>query len=141
MALNAQHMKPVEFVRNVFGVTAPAGSKFEDVLKTDFWTHVAARFHPTDRIEVMADDGSWFAELIVISCARNWAKVSTLRFVELSESTPDEAPAGEFEVKWRGQANGHCVVRLSDKEVIKSNFPTAKEAKVWLAEHEANMKA
>ena len=137
MPILPKYVKGAEYVRNIFSATPPAGTKYEDMLKPEYWTHIAATLHPTDRIEVIPEDGVWFAELIVISCGKNWAKVYPLRFVELSESAPEEAPvAGKYYVKWRGEVHKHGVIRFSDKVVVKSGFPTAAEAKAWLAEHE-----
>lgn len=140
MPILRNRVKSAEYVRNIFCATPEIGTKYEDVLKPEYWTHVSATLHPTDRIEVLAEDGAWFAELFVVSCGKNWAKVCQLRFVELSESKPDEAPAtGKFYVKWRGDVHKHAVIRFVDKVPVKSGFATAAEAKTWLAENEAEI--
>lgn len=139
MPILRNRVKSAEYVRNIFCATPEIGTKYEDVLKPEYWTHVSATLHPTDRIEVLAEDGAWFAELFVVSCGKNWAKVCQLRFVELSESKPDEAPAAKFKVIWRGQVHKHAVLRVSDNEVIKGEFPTAAEAKKWLEQYEAEI--
>lgn len=137
MAVNLQRVKEAAYVRNVFSVTPEPSTPFETVLTPEYWAHAAHLFHPTDRIEVLAEDGSWFAELFVVSCGRNWAKVCQLRFVELSESSPVEAQA-KFKVLWRGQVHKHCVVRIADAAVIKTEFATAADAKKWMDDYEAN---
>lgn len=141
MALMQDSIKPAEYMRNVFAATLPPNTSFEDVKKEAFWAHVAAKFHPTDRVEVMDAEGTFFAELMIISCGRNWAKVSVLRFHELSETLPQAAAEAtqkgsnsklaEYEVDWT-QATKARVVRLVDKEVIKENFPSKADAQKWL---------
>ena len=138
MAITNNRVKEASFARNIFSVTPEINTQYEDVLKPEYWSHVAASFHPTDRVEVLAEDGAWFAELFVVSCGRNWAKVCELRFVELSESVATEVQAKHY-VKWRGQVHQHAVVRVSDKEVIKQNFATSAEAKKWMDDYEANV--
>ena len=138
-ALLQDRLKQAEYTRNVFSVVPEFGTKLEDMLKPEYWAHTGAKLHPTDRIEVIAEDNTWFAELFVVSCARNWAKVTTLRFVELAESTPDETPAIEYKINWGGQNVKHRVVRLSDNATIKDGFASAAEAKKWLADYESNL--
>lgn len=136
MSITQDRVKGAEFVRNIFSAIPEHGTPFEDILKPAYWSHVAAKFHPTDRIEVLAEDGSWFAELIVISAARNWASVSVLRFVELAEVVTPKPQADQFAVQWKGQKLLHCVIRQSDKVIIKDSFSTAAEASKWLESYE-----
>ena len=135
MALNQDAIKPAEFVRNVFAVTLPIGTPFEEVTKPEFWAHTAAKFHPTDRVEIMDAECTYFAEAIVISCARNWAKLSVLRFNELSESKPhvstNVAERDKFKVDWTQNTKAR-VVRIADKQVIKEFVPSKADAEKWL---------
>ena len=139
MPILPKNVRGAEYARNIFCATPEIGTKYEDVLQPEYWKHIASTMHPSDRIEVLAEDGAWFAELFVVSCGKNWAKVCQLRFVELSESKPDEAPAAKFTVIWRGQTHKHSVVRTSDKAVIKSEFATAADARQWLEQYEAEI--
>lgn len=139
MALMQDSIKPAEYMRNVFAATLPPNTGFEEVKKEAFWAHVASKFHPTDRVEVMDAEGTFFAELMIISCGRNWAKVSVLRFHELSETLPQasaeaknsNSKLSEYTVDWT-QATKARVVRKVDKAVLKENFPTKSEAQKWL---------
>jgi hypothetical protein len=100
---------------------------------------VAATFNPHSRIEVLPEDGTWFAELIIISCGRNWANVLPLRHVELTGAAPAPVAEAKYKVMWRGVVHKHCVVRVSDKEVVKTEFATAAEAAKWLEDYEATV--
>lgn len=141
MALTPERIKQAEFARNVFAISPEQNVKLEDMLAPAFWSHVAAKLHPSDRIEVIAEDGSYFAEFYVVSCGRNWAKVSLLRMHELTEDTPEIAKnaSSEYEVQWAGGQEKARIVRLADKQVIQSGFPSKKEAADWLLKYEAQL--
>jgi hypothetical protein len=138
--INAQCVKNnADYVRTIHVATPAAGTKYEDILGAEYWKHVAVSFQPHSRIEVVPEDGTWFAELFIVSCGRNWANVLPLRHVELAAPavTPETDP--KYKVMWRGMTHKHCVVRVSDKEVIKTEFATAAEAAKWLEEYEATV--
>jgi hypothetical protein len=140
MALTQDKLKLAEFARNVFAIELPPNTTIDDVKKPEFWAHVAGKLHPTDRIEVLDAEGTFFAELFVVACARNWAKVSVLRFVELVESVADGKKATKDELKderakyvveWTQGDKGR-VVRLSDKQVITKDHASKAAAEAWL---------
>lgn len=138
MVLTPERIKQAEFARNVFAISPEPNVKLADMLQPAFWSHVAAKLHPTDRIEVIPEDGTYFAEFYVVSCGRNWAKVSLLRMHELVEDTPEAASTAsvEYEVQWAGGQEKARVMRLSDKAVIQSGFATKKDAAEWLHKYE-----
>lgn len=141
MALTADRIKLAEYVRNIFVINPEPNVKLEDMLQPAFWSHVAAKLHPSDRVEVIAEDGTYFAEFYVVSCGRNWAKVSLMRMHDLSEDEPKtEKPAsGEYEVQWAGGQEKARIVRLVDKQVIQSGFASKKEAAEWLTKYETQL--
>lgn len=147
MALMQDKLKQADYVRNLFAVTLPFGIKFEEVLNPEYWAHTASKLHPTDRIEIMDEEGTYFAEVMVISCAKNWAKVSVLRFNELSEAIPEAKAEGvkgiedrknEFKIDWT-QASKARVIRISDRQVIQENFPSKADAEKWLVSYLTSM--
>lgn len=130
------------YTRNVFRVIVPHKIHPDELTNPAFWAHVAAKLHPTDLIEVVAEDNTYFAELFVVSCARNWAKVSLLRMVELDESEPDEAIAkkeAEYYTDWGGNISKGRIIRVVDKAVIKDGFPSKGEAAKALIEFEKSL--
>lgn len=132
MALTQDKLHNAEYVRNIFCVTPEMGVELKDMLKPDFWAHVAAKFRPSSRIEVLSEDSTWFAELLITSCGRNWASVSVLRFVELAEAATPAPREEEYEFQWKGQNKLHCVIRKADHAIVKDGFPTKAEAVKWL---------
>jgi len=126
-----------EYVRNDFVATPEAGTSHEDLLKPEYWAHVAADLRPGCIIQAIPEDNTYFAEYFVIACARNWAKVSLLRFVELAEAKADiPEEKGAFEVNFGGPVQKWRFIRVADKQVIKSGFATKAEALKEMADYE-----
>lgn len=116
--------------------TPSVDTPFEDLLRPDYWAHVAANILPGDRIDVLAEDMSYFAELLVVDASRQWVKVKLLRKTELSseESQPIEAD-DEHEVKWRGNRRW-SVVRKADGAILQEELSSKSAAYAWLSEHQ-----
>lgn len=125
--------KQAELVRNVWAIVPPAGTAFEEVLDRKYWSHVSTSLKPSDRVEVLAEDGSYFAELIVRATGPQWADVSVLRKCDLDAvSLADDSAVS---VEWRGPHHRFCVVRTSDKQIIKGGFAEKADAN----KHAANI--
>lgn len=132
-------LKNSEYERTVYCIGVEPGASLEDVQKPEFWAHVAAQLKPNDRIEVVPHDFAWFAELIVMTCDRTWAKTALLRFVELtghevSHELRVPLSAG-YKVEYKGPTKKHCVIRESDKTIVQEGIALKAEAERWVAEH------
>lgn len=156
MALSPTKLENAEFSRIIFSVTPELGTNIKEVLDPKYWAHVAAKLKPRCRIEVLAEDNSYFAELLVVSCDKTWASVALLRYVDLSGSTvkkvEDKKPAGkegdivldEFNTAEHyvdyvtGQSKGRVILR-DGKSVVKDGFKNKKEAADWMRAHEAEL--
>lgn len=132
LASNRLHF--AENRRNIFTVTPEAGTPYEAVLKEGYWAHVSAKLRPTDRIEVLAEDGSYFAELIVLDAGRLYAKVAELRKVSLDpiEVKESDLTVDGLEAKWRGPQLKWCVMR--GKDCLKDGMDKAT-AVHWMKNH------
>lgn len=129
-------LREAEAERHVWTHTVPAGITFEEVQRPDYWSHVANLLRPCSRIEVLSEDMSWFAELIVLDADRLWAKVAPLRFVELaSKDVPAEIAASGYEVAYKGPEKKHCVIRLSDKAIVQEGIAKKVDAEAWITQH------
>ena len=139
--LTPDRIQGADFLRVIYAITPAIGTEIEHFLKPEYWAHVAAKFRPHTRIEAISEDNTWFAELIVLSCGPNWAKVKMLRFVELVDvSTDQAAPRADsaYEVVWAGVKAKFRVVHKVDKTVPKEGFQTKVEAHKWLQDYELN---
>lgn len=129
-------VKQAEFTRVIFSATPDAGTKLEDVLKPEYWVHVARQFAVNSRVEVIPADNAWFAELIVRSRTPGGVVLAVLRYVDLNEAPTASAPQPSgFKIGFSG-ADKWRVVRLSDKKVVSSGHENKAAAEAWLSENE-----
>jgi len=152
--INSSRFRGAEFKRNVWRASPAHGEKIEDVQKPEYWSHVGAQLRPLDRIEVVPEDQSYFAELIVTKCDRLYAKTVLLCYIDLNEAEQLGAGQGEdnapepleadgaptptanddYAVEWKGGAKW-AVVRKADKEMVLKGYLNKPEAEAALAEY------
>lgn len=130
-----------EHKRAVWQASVPAGVDFEDVKTPEFFAHVAKKITICDRIEVLTDDGLYFAELLVQDVGSGYVKTAVLRFVELAPPIKVEGEATKFDVKWMGPHKKHVVIRKSDNFMVREGLATKSEAHDWVAGHVKAMAA
>ena len=116
-----------------------AGVTIEEVLEPSYWAHVASQLKPGTRIEVMAQDGAWWAMLLVRAAGRTDAVVQALQYVILGSN--ETFTAGGYEIKWRGPKAKWGVVRGKDAAVLHDGFAVKEEAEAWMVEHLATLAA
>lgn len=114
---------PAENKRNVWVATIPHSTEQEDIFKPEFFSNVAAQLTVGDRIECVAEDGTYFIEVYVIAVAEktqtknaNWANVVELRNIDLvrREDKNLKLPVGFF-AQYRGGAKW-CVMRKGTED-------------------------
>lgn len=132
-----------ESKRNVWFATPVEGTPFGELLQPAYWSHIARRLRPGDLIEVVPDENTYKAFLVVLDAGQNWAKVALDRKVDLSP--PASVAAGdinkEYAVEWKGPHWKHAVIRVSDKQVVEKGFNTRDEAGRWIATNASRMMA
>lgn len=130
-------LKEAEHSRNIWLLSVPSDITLDNLLQPDFWAHVGAQLRPCARIEVVPEDMSWFAELIVLDCGRLWAKVAPLRFVELAgkADVPTPSAADAYKVEFKGPIKKHVVIRQSDKVIVQEGIAQKEDAHRWIADH------
>lgn len=133
--LMEKNLLGAEFARQVFRACPPAGTKLEEMLDPAYWAHVAKRFNPHDMIEVIPEDGSFYARFIVLSVSHLSLKVQQLEYVQLT-SNPKSAKAAavsQFEASWGGPSVKWRVLRKSDNAAVTNDsFQTQEEAQEWI---------
>lgn len=128
-------LREADYDRVIYSATAFEDTTPEDMLKPEYWAHVASKLKAWDRIEARANDGTWFAEFVVMYTGKAIAKVKLMRVVDLSDSDVDGPSATEFadyEVKWRGPHNKWSVIRRKDSEVVHEFAESKTNAANWL---------
>lgn len=142
-AISEARVKLAEYERHFWTATAEFGLTPEDVLKPGYWAHMARKLTVRDRLEIWADDMSWFIECIVIEKGIGWVKLVELKGSRLMLSLPEqpetvlETPEGKYTVKWSGPHTKYRVTRINgpEKLVLKDGFGKKAEADKWLADH------
>ena len=134
--LNPQRMGLAEQMRQDWIVNAEEGTIPSDVMEPSYWSHMSAQMQPYDRIDVRLETGQWLMELIVLGVGRNWAHVHLVAKHDLQPVEDSMPSAIKHKVKWRGAQHKHCVVRISDNEVLQTGFDTAGAAQAWLNNYE-----
>lgn len=121
--------------KRVTYVAYPAeGTTFEDVLRPEYWAHISNRLRVTDIIEVIPEDMSYYARLIVLLPGRTFAKVALLEKINLSGVDAGAAVDDGYEVKLRGPRKW-SIIRKSDKAIIAEDIDREVDARAKLAEH------
>ena len=134
--LNPARMKEAEYERTHWVATAHANTLPEDLLSPDYWSHCAAKFKPWDKIEARADDGTWYAEYLVLEAGRNWARTTLLTKHNLTTADValSQAAQGAYEIKYRGPHSKWSVIRRGDNEVMHEGEQTQGGAINWMNE-------
>lgn len=139
-----------EYKRTVYRGVVERGVSPEDVIHPAYWAYHSAKLKPWDRVELIAEDGTWFGEYLVLGCDRTWARVFALRVVMLTsadvaetqaananEGKPEQsssiAPANE--VRFRGPVRKWSVIRVSDSAILAEGISQKREAEDWLKNH------
>lgn len=138
--LHLSRFREAAVMRNIWQAIPEDGTPFEALLDPAYWSHHASKARIGDRIEVLAEDGSYFAELIVREQGNLSVKVAVLRKVDL-EAVPETPLAEGFDVQYRGQVRKHCVVRLRDKAIVSEGHENKAAAFAWLGQNAKSLAA
>lgn len=130
-----------EFQTNLWVANADESTRQADVLKGEYWAHVANKLKPWDHIYVRADNGTWYSELVVLSVARAYAAVRPLHEWQFGEDAPTEAQAAAqasaaYRPKWGGPHNKWTVIRMSDNARVATELTSERAALDWIVERE-----
>ena len=136
VVLNPSGLDLAEQKRHVWSVVSAFGTTKADIENPSYWAHVAGRLRPKARIEVHAEDDSFYAEYMVTSCDKTWAKLVNLIYIDLTKSViTDEQAQGindAYEIIFRGPKKW-SVVRKSDRSVLQEGLHSREDCSKWLA--------
>lgn len=122
-------------VRRLHWYTAPSGISIDDLLTPDYWQRIATKFQPLDRIEIVDDDHTFFAELIVLDTLGG-LRLQPLRGVDLQEPGPRDAmPRDKTGLRaiYRGSHLRWCAFR--GEVLLKDRFESERDCLQWIAGH------
>ena len=121
--------------RNIWRVNPEDDTPLEAVLEPSYWTRYVNRLRPYDIIEVINDQATYFAKLMVLQVGITTAIVKQLECYELVPDIdmPEEASA-RYEYKWRGP-RGHSILDKKTQAVVQEKLPSKEAAAQWISEH------
>jgi hypothetical protein len=122
-----------EYARTVHVLTAPAGAQPDDFLEAETYAHALRKLRPRDRIEVFADDNTWWCEVLILGIAGQLLHVAMLDKRTFAPMVGKEHEA--YDVAWGGPAAKWRVLRKSDRAVMQDKFDLKSEAIAWIEEN------
>lgn len=113
------------------------GTTIEEMLEPSYWAHVAKRLAPWDQLVIRAEDGSLYAEAIVLESGQLHAKIMLKPGypIDLQVSEPDVGtaiPEG-YSIKWTGPVRKYAVVNRTEK--VRDGFSDRGAAQAWLGNY------
>lgn len=135
MQVKPRDMKQAEMARTAYFVFVDKGVTKEDLLDPTTWAHVGHSLKMNDKIEVLAEDGSVYAELLVASSGVNFAKVRLIQFVRFDGPVTPEKEGDDYEATFISNRYKFGVRRLADNQWLVKDLDTQADAEAWLANH------
>lgn len=137
MKILKNRLTEAEFSRVVWSAVPESGTTLADMVKPEYWAHVAKFLKPGARIEIQPEDNSWFAELYVRTVKEQSAVVQVLRAVTFDEAPQAAATAPAYFPKFCGPAAKWRVYRAVDNAVMAEKLDTREQADTWIADNAA----
>lgn len=116
-------------------VIAEPGQTLEDFLNPRAWATVAQQVRPWALIDVISEDGLFYARLFVKSTTRQTVHVEVLLHKEMDKATK-EREYSDYKVEYLGQVKKWCVVRKEDNSTISDGNEAQEDAMRELAQYE-----
>lgn len=135
-ALSRVEVKLRESVNNTWRAVIPRGTPQERLLDSDFWVVVAGDFMPWDRIHCVAEDRTFYAELLVVDAGRGYARLEPLGIHTLPPivTSQEGLPPGH-EIVHAGPDKMYCVRRVADGVLLGEGFSSKDDALRYLLDH------
>ena len=114
---------------------AKSGTTVADMLKRDYWAHVAQRMRPGTKIAVLTEDKRLYAEFIVFALGSTWAEVRQLGTeINVDKLVAGSGVADDFIIRDLGLIKKWGVIRVSDGREVKADgsLETEDAARAWL---------
>lgn len=126
--LSESRLQRAEHYFSAYAVVLPDGVKLDDALKPEFWVHVTKRLRQHDTIRLIPEDGSFFAEALVLAAGVGFVRLKMLHHVSLEDEIETANDTGPAYAKWRGPHSKWSVIRRSDGHVLQEGLPGRGDA-------------
>lgn len=137
--LKPQAVNFLESRNNSWSAVVPRGTTRERLLQSALWSIAGERFRAYDKIDVIDEGRSYFAQLLVVASGRGYVHLEVLNWLPLEANLTLEAgslPPG-MAIEWRGPDHGaqYCALRLADSVTIVAGKATREECLAELLNH------
>lgn len=133
--LDPSRFVETQHANNRYSVTVEEGVSLDDIADDAFFANVAPKLRPYDHIEVRADGGAFYAELLVINAGKTWAKTTLLLKKELQSKEEVVANFEGYDIVYKGPHKKFCVIRKKDSEMVHEGSDDKGAAMKWLTDH------
>lgn len=128
-----------EYARTVHVLKGLPGTFPESYLEPETWAHIPeTKLRQGDRVEITAEDSTWFAELMVR------VRKGPVIHLELLREYKFDAIAGKehdaFDIEHAGPKAKWRVLRKSDRAVMVDKLATKSEAVAWVEDQAGPLK-
>lgn len=129
MANPINNLQDQEYNTRIWDGAVKAGTTVQDILKPEFWVHVAHLLRPMQEIRIVSEDLKWYARLLVgnvvtgqISGQIPQASVLLLQYVDFSKSKTVQPKSSDYAIEWKSPEAKHCIINKSTGEILQSGF-------------------
>lgn len=126
-------------IRQWFAVPE-AGTPYSALFTATYWDTQSHQLAIGDWIRVEPDEGSYTADLKVISTGTGGIRVAEYYKKDWEKVAAPKALADDYHVKWAGPHHKWRVERKADSDVMESGFQSESDANRWLADNAAKLK-
>ena len=128
------YLDDAEFTLRRMVARPQRGLAYTELFKPGAWSHHMQNvINPGTLIDVLPEDGSYYAQLIVQSKNTNGMVVAEIIKVDLGEAAANlTLSAEEVYVEWGG-AHKWRVVRAADLDVLAKDFTNEQDALGWVS--------
>ena len=121
-----------------YAAIAAAGMNKDDLHNPLFWSHVANQLSMFDEVRVLAEDGSWVADVIITFKHANNVKATVTNFTELDKVSYDTPDVGRYRAKQKGVLKW-CIEDTETGENVFEKIATQSAAYKQLEEYIATL--
>lgn len=131
-------LKLFEQCNAVWRVVMAAGVTSDDLESPALWTVVGVKIRPFDRIEAIANDATFWAELLILSAEKGFPVTARVlrvcEFAAMPKNEHSDLPSG-YGISYDPTSNQYTPVRSSDNAPMAAPQNTRELARQRLVEH------
>ena len=113
-----------------------AGVPYKDILRPSFWAHVTNKLNKWSEITIHAEDGAYYANLLVTMVTKTDVVVVELFYKQLEVNAEQPFQTKDFVVDFGGPDVKWRVMRKADKRIVKDGFENVTQARAFIRDYE-----